>query len=93
MRKCALIIAVLTVATLAMGAGVTFAQTPTGPAAQPSTTTNDVENWTIKHWNKAKREWAKDKAKWADCRQQSAKQKLAGRKSWSFLYTCMNKQS
>ena len=93
MTKLALIIAVVTIATLTMGAGVTLAQTPAGAAAQPSTTTNDVENWTIKQWNKAKREWAKDKAKWSECRQQSTKQKLAGRKSWSFLYTCMNKQS
>ena len=42
-------------------------------------------------WEAAKREWAKDKAKWADCRAQSSKQKLEGRKSWSFLYTCMTK--
>ena len=93
MRKLALVIALLTISTLIMGAGVTFAQTPAGPAAQPTTATNDVENWTIKQWNNAKREWVKDKAKWADCRQQSTKQKLAGRKSWSFLYTCMEKQS
>jgi hypothetical protein len=49
-----------------------------------------VENWTSKQWNAAKTEWARDKAKWVDCQHQSTDQKLTGRKSWSFLYTCMN---
>ncbi|MGP0095228.1 MAG: hypothetical protein ACLPKB_35545 [Xanthobacteraceae bacterium] len=34
-------------------------------------------------------EWAKDKEKWTGCRNQADEQKLAGRKSWSFLYQCM----
>ena len=85
MKKLAFIIA-----ALAMGAGVAFAQTPVAPTAQPSAVTK-VENWTTKQWNTAKTEWAKEeKTKWADCRQQSTDRKLAGRKSWSFLYTCMN---
>lgn len=57
-------------------------------AAKPSTAAQ-VENWTTKQWDAAKKEWAKDKTKWADCRKQSSKQKLDGRKSWSFLYNCM----
>ena len=48
-----------------------------------------VENWTTKQWIAAKSEWAKDKGRWAYCQQQSTHQKLIGRKSWSFLYTCM----
>ena len=81
-----------------MAAGAAVAQTPAptpkpAPAAsassQPSTTTQ-VENWTKKQWEAATKEWAKDKAKWADCRKQSSSQKLKGRKSWSFLYTCMS---
>ena len=80
---------VFVIAALAVGAGVAFAQTPVAPTAQPSVVTK-VENWTSKQWNAAKTEWAKDKAKWADCQQQSADQKLTGRKSWSLLYTCMN---
>ncbi len=79
----------LVVAALAMSAGVAFSQSPTAPEAQPSTMTK-VENWSTKEWNAAKAEWARDKAKWADCQQQSTNQKLTGRKSWSFLYTCMN---
>ena len=78
----------LTVAALALGVGVAFAQTPVPPTAQPSATAT-VKKWTTKQWNAAKSEWAKDKAKWAGCQQQSTDQKLAGRKSWSFLYTCM----
>ena len=77
---------VLTIAALIVGAGAAFSQTPT---AQPSTVTK-VENWTSKQWNAAKTEWARDKAKWVDCQHQSTDQKLTGRKSWSFLYTCMN---
>lgn len=84
----------------AMGSSA-IAQTPlsppaakTAPAAstpdssKPSTATQ-VEKWTTKQWDAAKKEWAKDKKKWADCRKQSGEQKLEGRKSWSFLYACM----
>lgn len=58
------------------------------PATEPSATTK-VEKWTTKEWDAAKTKWAKDKARWSDCRQQSADQKLTGRKSWAFLYQCM----
>ena len=54
--------------------------------SKPSISTQ-VETWT--KWEAAKKEWAKDTAKWADCQKQSDKQKLEGRKSWSFLYKCM----
>jgi hypothetical protein len=76
-----------------MSAGVAIAPT-SGFAATDSSNpsmTERVETWTKKQWAAAKKEWAKDKAKWADCRAQSKKQKLTGRKSWSFLYTCMTK--
>ena len=75
-----------TIAVLALGTVMASAQTP---AAQPSTLTK-VETWTNKQWSDAKTTWAKDKSKWANCQHQSADQKLSGRKSWSFLYTCMN---
>src|SRR5271165_4032133 len=77
------------------------AQTPESPPAaksppaasapdssKPSTVTQ-IETWTSTQWEAAKEKWAKDKAKWADCQEQSSKQNLEGRKSWSFLYTCM----
>jgi hypothetical protein len=80
--------------------GIACAQAPasspsTSQAPVPSPTSSrpsapeQVESWTKAHWNVAQRVWAKDKAKWADCRKQSINQKLTGRKSWSFLYTCM----
>ena len=64
--------------------GVALAQTPT-----PSSKVDDVSKWTSKQWNRAKAEWAKEKEKWADCQKQSKDQNLTGRKSWSFLASCM----
>jgi hypothetical protein len=49
----------------------------------------DVAKWSTKEWNKAKAQWAKEKDKWADCQKQSKDQGLSGRKSWSFLASCM----
>jgi hypothetical protein len=97
MKRLAIIIPALT--AVALCTGMALAQTPpatpaTPPAAtapaQPSGTTEDVKKWSLKQWNKATKEWAKDKAKWADCRAQAKTQKLSGRKSWSFLYSCMS---
>jgi hypothetical protein len=82
--------------------GASLAQTPAPSPAAPSSTTpsstpsssasskiDDVSKWTSKEWNKAKAKWAQEKEKWADCRKQSKDQKLTGRKSWSFLASCM----
>ncbi len=88
--------AVIVTAVAASSAVLAQTSSPTtkpgsaGPAAdsKPSTAT-EVETWSKKKWEAAEREWAKDKAKWVDCRKQSSDQKLRGRKSWSFLYTCM----
>ncbi len=91
MKTCAFMIAASAIVALTVGIGVAFAQT-TGSGAQSSVTTK-VENWTTEQWNAAKADWAKDKIKWADCQQQSADRKLAGRESWSFLYTCMTTAS
>jgi hypothetical protein len=79
-RRCLMAIAL--VAAASTGA---IAQ---APASKPSTA-EQVETWSRKQWDAAKKEWAKDKTKWADCRKQSSDQKLKGRKSWSFVYTCM----
>jgi hypothetical protein len=89
-------------ASLFICAGAANAQSPAAPPApkpapaaaapaqsKPSTATQ-VETWSKKQWEAAKKEWSKDKTKWADCRKQSSSQKLAGRKSWSFLYKCMS---
>ncbi len=81
-----------------MTSGPTVAQTPAPPPATKAapaptvskpTTAAQIEAWTTKQWEAAKKEWARDKAKWADCRKQSDKRKLEGRKSWWFLYQCM----
>lgn len=79
----------LMIAALVMSGGVALAQTSAAPAGQRSDVTK-VEHWTTRQWHDAKTKWAKDETKWADCRRQSAHEKLSGRKSWSFLYTCMN---
>ena len=68
--------------------GVASAQT-TAPAPTTSSKTDDVSKWTTRQWNHAKAEWAKEKQKWANCQKQSKDQKLTGRKSWSFLASCM----
>jgi hypothetical protein len=91
MKKFAFIIAASAFAALIMGAAAAFAQT-TGPDA-PSAVTAKVKNWTTERWNAAKADWAKDKIRWADCQQRSTDRKLAGRESWSFLYTCMTTPS
>jgi hypothetical protein len=86
-RSALIFAAVLAVVT----SGVGLAQTPTPPAPEPSTSSkiDDVSKWTTKEWNQAKAKWAKEKEKWADCQKQSKDQKLTGRKSWSFLASCM----
>jgi hypothetical protein len=68
--------------------GVALAQTAT-PSSSISSKIDDVSNWTSERWNRAKAEWAKEKEKWADCQKQSKDQDLTGRKSWSFLASCM----
>lgn len=79
-RFCLTAIAVAAV----MSSSAAVAQTSSQPSAAAQ-----VEKWTTKQWETAKKEWIKDKKKWADCRKQSKDQKLEGRKSWSFLYKCM----
>jgi hypothetical protein len=81
-------LAVVAVFSIIVVSGVAPAQT-TAPAPTTSSKTDDVSKWTIKQWSHAKAEWAKEKQKWTDCQKQSKDQKLTGRKSWSFLASCM----
>jgi hypothetical protein len=78
--------------------GEVVAQTPAPDSSAPAkesmsskveSKADDVAKWTNKEWNKAKAKWAKEKEKWADCQKQSKDQGLTGRKSWSFLASCM----
>ena len=71
-------------AALAFGVAIAPAQ-----ASSNSATTEQVEAWTKKQWDAAKIDWAKDKTKWAACQKRASAEKLEGRKSWSYLYTCM----
>ena len=50
---------------------------------------DEVKDWTRRKWKQVKREFRKDKAKWDACNQKANDQKLTGRASWSFLYSCM----
>jgi hypothetical protein len=67
------------------------AKTQAAPASTSSgsAASAQVETWTKKQWAAAQKEWAKDKARWSNCQKQSGNKHLVGRKSWSFLYTCM----
>ena len=69
-------------AALAVGTVGAPAQAPEGGSPQ---------SWTRKHWNEVRATLEKEKEKWADCRKQQKEQKLRGKKSWEFLYTCMKK--
>jgi hypothetical protein len=85
-RKSAMGALVMSLAIAATGA---FAQTM-APAGKPGvTTTEKVEDWTVKQWNAATAEWATQKSEWASCQKQGTDKKLSGRASWSFLYDCM----
>jgi hypothetical protein len=92
-RSASAAIAILAVVT----SGAALAQTASPStthsdtsSSPTSSTVDDVSKWTSKEWNKAKAKWAKEKDKWADCQKQSKDQKLSGRKSWSFLASCMS---
>jgi hypothetical protein len=61
------------------------------PSSSMSSTINDVSTWTSEQWHRAEAKWAKEKEKWADCQKQSRDQNLTGRKSWSFLASCMTR--
>jgi hypothetical protein len=62
----------------------------TGPSPSTASKIDDVSRWTEKQWNRAKAEWGKEKEKWADCQKRALDQNLSGRKSWSFLASCMS---
>jgi hypothetical protein len=81
-------VAILGVAT-SQGA---LAQTTT-PSSTISSKVDDVSEWTTEQWNRAKAKWEKETQEWAECQRQSKDQGLTGRKSWSFLASCMTPSS
>jgi hypothetical protein len=72
----------------AIAPGAALAQTAE-PSPSTASKADDVSRWTEEQWNRAKTQWAKEKDKWADCQKQAQDQNLTGRKSWSFLASCM----
>jgi len=93
-RSTLVAVAVLGMVTSGVALAQNAAPSPSTPSkteAAPSTSSKveDVSKWTSKQWNQAKAKWAKEKEKWRDCEKQSKDQKLTGRKSWSFLASCM----
>ncbi|MBB1093143.1 hypothetical protein HUU61_17875 [Rhodopseudomonas palustris] len=84
-------------AILGVGFGPAFAESASPLSGRSSstsatvepTTQQRVERWTKAKWNEAKKELAMDKEKWSACQAKSDQQHLQGRKSWSFLYTCV----
>jgi hypothetical protein len=49
--------------------------------SQPSssiTQIDDVSNWTIEKWNKAKAEWAREREKWDACQKRAEDKSLTG---------------
>jgi hypothetical protein len=71
----------IVVALLAAGTVGALAQAPSG----------EPQSWTRKQWNEVKATLEKEKDKWAACRKEQKAQKLRGKKSWAFLYSCMKK--
>jgi hypothetical protein len=59
------------------------------PASTTSSKIDDVSEWASKQSSRAKTKREKEKEKWTDCQKQSKDQNLTGRKSWSFLASCM----
>jgi len=84
------LVAAVVLSAVSPGAGL--AQTTTPPSST-SSKVDDVSEWTSKQWDRAKAKWAEEKEKWADCQKQSTDQNLTGRKSWSFLASCMTPAS
>jgi hypothetical protein len=87
---------ILSIALLMLVASVpAFAQNPLPPqtaekpAAALAVRIEEISNWSKKQWYAAKAKWVKEKVKWTDCQARAIEQKLAGRKSWPFLYSCM----
>jgi hypothetical protein len=72
----------------AVAPGTVLAQA-TAPSPSTSSKIDDISRWTEEQWNRATTQWAKEKEKWADCQKQAQDQNLTGRKSWSFLASCM----
>ena len=86
--KMSLIAAALTVT---FANGIAVAQTPSGAdmRASASKAADDASKWTKKQWNAAKAKWSQEQAKWDTCNKEATDQKLTGRKSWSFIASCM----
>jgi hypothetical protein len=73
----------------AVGTGVAFSQSASEAQAK-ATTTEKVKTISARQWSRMKRQWSKQTVKWTSCNKQADDQKLIGRKSWTFIASCMN---
>ena len=76
---------------LAIPGAYAQAESPAGKPGAAATTTEKVEDWTVKQWTAATVEWANHRSEWASCQKQVSDKKLSGRASWSYLYDCMKR--
>jgi hypothetical protein len=88
-RTIALSLAVIGVLAAASTAAPVHAESHRPAAHRSAGTVDDVKAWTRKRWSEMKAKWSQEKAKWAACQKRSHAQKLRGRKSWSFMGSCM----
>jgi hypothetical protein len=73
----------------AIGTGVAFSQSASEAQAK-ATTTEKVKTISARQWSRMKRQWSKQTVKWTSCNKQADDQKLTGRKSWTFIASCMS---
>jgi hypothetical protein len=83
----AILVHVATPAALAQ----TQSQQQSKSGSTVTTKMEDVSKWSRRQWNVAKAKWSQEKTEWSDCQKQADQKKLSGRKSWTFLYSCMTK--
>jgi hypothetical protein len=87
-RLRASILSIIILAQLATAPALaqTQVQQQSKPEATVTTKMEDASKWSRRQWNAAKARWSQEKAKWSDSQKQADEEKLAGRKSWTFLY-------
>jgi hypothetical protein len=70
----------------AVGTGVAFSQSAQEAQAKATPTEKAI---SARQWSRMKRQWSKQTVKWTSCNKQADDQKLAGRKSRTFIASCM----
>jgi Asp-tRNA(Asn)/Glu-tRNA(Gln) amidotransferase A subunit family amidase len=79
---------VLTAALIVAAIVGTGTASQTLAQSEPSTV-DKVKNISKREWNRMKVGWSKEKEKWSRCNKEAKDQRLKGRKSWSYVASCM----